>query len=349
MSLERVPLDENTGIILIPPEPYSDESAKKMIDSKFEPYIFYSPAVYYLSDHFGMLADHQKIVEVEGGYLTRIKNVPFSRDKMYVVVPASIGDTLFILGYLREWKKENSIPFISLIAKSNHESLVDKYVGIDCINEIIISNDIVNVLECYSIIHDTWKLKNYFYAYNKKNVFNETKRSFAKRAVGMTMRETYRNLVLRLSEDKFDIIPFSVCSEPQKRIILSPYAQSESMPAMNFWEALAEYFTAKGYKLYTNVKDDTEKAIAGTAPISLPLMDMADFCNESTAVITLRSGLSDLLAMTNVPLFTLYANEGHYKSSRLRDIRDRENIYEYLISYSLTLNHIYDDIISKIR
>lgn len=69
--------------------------------------------------------------------------------------------------------------------------------------------------------------------------------------------------------------------------------------------------------------------IPGTEAVSLPLADMAVLCENCKAVISLRSGICDLLAFTNTNLFIIYSDEMIQKEGNIKKLFSREGIHEF--------------------
>lgn len=88
-------------------------------------------------------------------------------------------------------------------------------------------------------------------------------------------------------------------------VILMPYAASVTQIPDMFWEILAEFLKDKAYRLYTNIKDSTEKPVKGTAVLTGDLNTLVGLCERSYAVICLRSGICDVLAFTSTQLFVI--------------------------------------------
>ncbi|MDR0652103.1 MAG: hypothetical protein LBG12_02225 [Synergistaceae bacterium] len=97
-----------------------------------------------------------------------------------------------------------------------------------------------------------------------------------------------------------DLQPFGSGGTLQKghSVILAPCAKSVTqMPAV-FWENLAAEWRGKGSKVCTSVYG-SETPIRGTAPLTLPLNQMAAAAEYAGVFIGLRNGLCDVLHAAN--------------------------------------------------
>ena len=69
------------------------------------------------------------------------------------------------------------------------------------------------------------------------------------------------------------------------------------MLSMQNWEELVKVLSNQGLKLFTNVKDDSELPIKGTLPIVVPLKYIITLVDYAGSAISIRCGLTDLLAV----------------------------------------------------
>lgn len=98
----------------------------------------------------------------------------------------------------------------------------------------------------------------------------------------------------------------------RKNIILAPYEKTVSFMEEQilpdfFWEKTADALKEKGYHVYTNCRRDSEeKAIKGTKVINVPVSQMLGAMAHVDGLITIRSGLADLLCDIPVRQIILY-------------------------------------------
>ena len=91
-----------------------------------------------------------------------------------------------------------------------------------------------------------------------------------------------------------------------KAVLLIPYAQSATEMETGWWEKIAECIKGKGYQVFTNVKDNTENGIRGTVPICIPLKYVPGVIDYMGSCISIRCGLSDLIAVGGCKMEVIY-------------------------------------------
>lgn len=251
-------------------------------------------------------------IEIQNGYLCSVGKYAMKSDTLYLLCPAGIGDTLYVAAFAKEMHKYcEEMKRICLIVKESHGSIAMFFEGVD---EIISSNQLVEQLELYSITTQTWNLKNYIYGHFKKNLcqtFNyEWYCNTDKNIISF-----YKKKILMLPESaqleklKLPALYKEPAFPEEKAVILMPYAVTVPLLSKTFWNELAESILSRGYTVYTNVKDETEKPIEGTYSLSESIANTAAMCAHAKIVISLRSGMCDVLAMTSARLVILNTDE----------------------------------------
>lgn len=91
-----------------------------------------------------------------------------------------------------------------------------------------------------------------------------------------------------------------------KTVILAPYAVSVPLISKDLWNQLVEYYYKKGFRVLTNVRDDSEHPLDGTEGISLRLDEMYFAAEYGGYFVGLRSGLCDLLAYSKCRMTVIY-------------------------------------------
>lgn len=251
-------------------------------------------------------------VDIRNDYLCSVGKYSMEMETLYILCPAGIGDTLYIAAFAKAVKKYNiDIHRVCLITKENHACIGNFFEGVD---QIIASDWLVNQLDLYSITTKTWYLKNYIYGHFKKNLC-QTLDSEWYYDLDKNMISFYKRKILKLPQmaelekmklpdiERKDFFP------KERAIILFPYAATVPLLSEDFWEKLAKSILSKGYTVYTNIKDMSEYPICGTNSLYKSIFDTAVICTEVYAVIALRSGMCDVLAMTSVPMVVLNTDE----------------------------------------
>ena len=94
-----------------------------------------------------------------------------------------------------------------------------------------------------------------------------------------------------------------------KAVLLIPYAQSAKQLEDCYWERIAKLINSFGYTVYTNTKNKYEAAIKGTFPVEIPLKYIPNFIQYAGSCISLRCGLTDLIAVSRCDVEVLYKIE----------------------------------------
>lgn len=282
-----------------------------------------------------MTVNEQKLDEIlhnislRDGYI-KVTGFPIDEEKLYILCPAGIGDTLFaaaLVKGLKEYYKESRKVY--LIVKENQQTIPGWFEAVD---GSVVSGVLAYALDIYCIAMQTWRFENLIYGQFEKDF--QGKLSYG-------LMETdpfslYKKCVFNLPEE----IPFewpNITDDlgndsygiDKNAIILMPYAFSIALLPMAFWEILAEILGSQGYRVYTNVKDDTEQPVPGTELLTGDLGRVVNMCGKSRAVISLRSGICDVLAFTAATLFVIDTSEYYYRNWNVADLVNRERIFTF--------------------
>jgi len=249
-------------------------------------------------------------VKVENELLKSYRNYTFKPDTLYVLCPYGLGDTLYVCSFLKDYAKKNSQTKICVIAKPSHEFIPRSF---PYINDVIADSELVNQLNIWAIETSTWELKNYLYGHFKKTSDIMFIRPETATLDGMVSQ--YRREVMGLSErSKPSFDEFIIPDKPSdlnltdNDIVLMPYANSIKLFDISFWETLAEKLISLGYDLYTNVKDDSELPVKSTKALTGDIASLVPVLKRCRKIITLRSGISDVLAFCKIPQTVIYTD-----------------------------------------
>ncbi len=283
-----------------------------------------------------------------GGFLT-YEGAALKRETCYIVCPYGIGDTLYaaaLVGSLKSYRINGRK--VCLIVKKHHSQIPDWFEAVD---EKIVSDEMVKELHMYSVAAGIWELNNYLYGHFRKNT-------------DLSLFPEYndcevKNMIYRYKKLVFHLPPEAALEEPRiipaehiveeavetygigkETIILMPYAQSAGLMSAVFWELAAELFREMGYRVFTNVNGEGELPINGTQAISADLASMAALCEMSRLVLSLRSGLCDVLAFTETNLVVLNTSTYHMKEWNLKEVSDREKIRNFQVEKDTSIRDI---------
>lgn len=239
----------------------------------------------------------------------RIMNSLDNNKFYFFLYGGHIGDEIIALSWIYTLKKEKKIFDITVITSENYAGLARLYK--DDINDILIwdKNELENTYlylknqkdTQYNIVGYDWSFipKERMVPYPIAQIMFKTKHLginyFAKSKYIKGYGFEDINVKRILSANKI---------KQGKSIILVPYAQSACMLPIEFWEELVKYLSLQ-YEVYTNVVGK-EQPVAGTKPVYIPLEYVIDVVNYAGTAISIRCGLTDVLALGKCNCQVLY-------------------------------------------
>lgn len=269
------------------------------------------------------------------------KYIKKDNDVQYFFCPSGIGDTLYVLAYMKEYRKAFPNKKIVFVVKEAHKFLVDMYPE-DVDETIVVSRFYFKLVEQYLKEH----LKNeekIIYAHPLKIIYDPCKILGVRDICLLDLYKVLLDIPIN-SEYCKPTINFKKTSDLKRQnainhnsILLCPYCVSIPMIDKKIWEDIAKEYTDKGYKVFTNIKDESEEAINGTVPISLELNDFCSIIEEFKYVYAIRSGLCDLMSFFNVDLTVLYpvdkqtGDSSSFNQYNFKNIGIRNDIHEIIV------------------
>ncbi len=123
-------------------------------------------------------------------------------------------------------------------------------------------------------------------------------------------------------------------------IFISPEAKSYKMLPQKFWDEIIGYYKNKGIDIFLNINDHKFKRFDKYCKsIDLTFPEAFALAKKAKKIITLRSGLSEILMQTGVEHYIINTNEFGYKTLRVDKHLPLFNIntnHEYLIPETQT-------------
>lgn len=140
--------------------------------------------------------------------------------------------------------------------------------------------------------------------------------------------------------------------EKNNSVILAPYANSVDLLDFEFWENLSIRLLDKGYKVFTNVSKDSEKAILGTDPIMFHIEIAQLILKEAGYFVGLRSGFCDVVCNAECKKIILYPNTVFdigdvYDTSSFEKMGIGKNMYEIKCKWGGD-NYNYAELMEKV-
>lgn len=240
-----------------------------------------------------------------------------NRNELYFIVWGHIGEAVYALSLLPELTKIKNKK-INIITFSPYSQIAELYADY-CNKIIVLSRRKIGFIQCYSQSHicaydnyigGGWEWEDnslyldipdiYVAGLNYKikdlKIPYTTKHSLITNPVSSNSKE-FLDLVNQLEVEK------------GKSVLLIPYAQSAKEMSVEFWTRITEIIKKAGYKVYTNVKDDSESPIPGSVPAKIPLRYVINFIQYAGSAISIRCGLTDLIAVSDSDVEVLYKVE----------------------------------------
>jgi len=143
----------------------------------------------------------------------------------------------------------------------------------------------------------------------------------------------------------------------KKSIIVCPHANSidPKLISISFWNLLVKKLISNGYTVYLNYgNDDPLYKIKGIIPIEIPLKNILNIFEYISRVITIRSGIADLLLNSEAKTTILYPQiNNKFITSNLSQISTKRNLIDIHIDNKIQVSalenivntyHYYDTI-----
>lgn len=257
------------------------------------------------------------------------------KDNLYIICPYGIGDILvgaLLADKLRKKNKYKDKNKVVFLIRSNYSSMGK---ALKEFGECVADTRLAKKKEEYVIFTKQFHGKNYIYGHFPKN---KDKKICYGICVNDYVWQDYCVYVYHVKKDSLfhivDTSGFENNLREKRKVIICPYAYSTGMLPEKFWETLVEKLRQRNYQIYTNVSS-SEKEVRGTERLECSLSEILDIANSAKAVIAMRSGICDLLAVKSLaPLFVINDNEGLAKYWNLEYLREK-GICNFLVRDSL--------------
>ena len=267
----------------------------------------------------------------------------------YVITTFGIGDAIAACKYLKAYRKTYNISHITLIGKKNKGDIIKLFS--QEYDDLILLDDkeIVELSDAFLLDYPytrffKWSfrvtpavlichIRDFDFSVRKGSILRET-----------TMEGLYRSLVFNLKDDvreekpvfpKCDLEIFKKTGAIQgSSVLFAPDANSVSKLDDRFWISLVDYYTKKGVLCFTNVVKKTDKPLPGTIGVSFSAVETAQFAEYCGHVVSLRSGLCDLMKYVKCKMAVIYGGDDAEMTKHFYSLQDGEKkaiINEYLI------------------
>lgn len=222
---------------------------------------------------------------------------------------AHIGDAALALSWLWAFREEKHIPWLTVLISEKLSGLARLYS--EDIDEILVKEQ--EELEALSLFLEADRTARYNIVGYEWHYLPKERQTPV--PLTLLMYKTEHLGIFYAADSKYikGYGEESVCIKrvidkykikKGKSVILIPYARSAGMLPFDFWTALASDLQ-KEYMVYTNIADD-EMPVYGTIPINIPLEYLIDIVNYAGHAVSVRCGITDILALGNCNCQVLY-------------------------------------------
>lgn len=255
----------------------------------------------------------QYIIKWILGYLTAVRYI--RGKETHYLIWGHIGESVYSLSLIPEIKKYKGIDNIHLLVMQPYDQIADLYrdqfidmktMSIKRMGWLIIYSQ-SNIKFHHNIIGGGWTWTNNEYQAEVPETYIA---GYCYNVLDLNIPYSakHMNITTPISEndEKFQELVQSNKIQKEKAVLLIPYAQSAKEMEVEWWKIVGKHLIERGYQVFTNVKNDTEKSIEGTMPISIPLKYVPSVINYMGSCISIRCGLSDLIAVGNCNMEVIY-------------------------------------------
>lgn len=285
-----------------------------------------------------------------------IKKLGVTKDDWIFMIHYGIGDTLFLSSLIDDFKLKNNGRVV-LIAKESHKIAVKMFSGVDF---YIPLDSKFKHLCLTKVCNSTMKRGEIFIPHPLSN----HSLSGFESVVGyknITLFDMYK-MILKLDEkcemkkpnsdiyemDEAQKIFDQNAFDPEKTIVIFPHASSLAPIIHSFWSDLISKITDLNFNVIINSSDQIKFSDhKNVVQIDINLEKIVSVSLLASFVISIRSGVCDLLCLSDKKMIVLYPNDAGYKAFCLKNIfNHNRNLSEMVVGDSFNQDEIIKKIIS---
>lgn len=240
------------------------------------------------------------------------------KDTHYLIPANSIGDIIYSLAYLPEYRKLNNLRHVTLVGVESKKKLFSLYKH--TYNELCIIE-----LKWLQRIFKSQRTNFGFRMHSRfKNItiihigthFPYGLRYIA-RYPGIKFVDYIKYSIYGLKENPMAVLPVipdynigkfvkDLDIKKGKTVILNPYALSIKPIDIKLFDAIAEQLIKSGFTVLTNISNDKQVIVKGTKALKCDLIEILHIANYCGYIIGLRSGFLDLMLFAKCKIVALY-------------------------------------------
>ena len=238
-------------------------------------------------------------------YIEGLRN---DEKELVIVLLKGIGDTVYGLSYIESLQQEYNPGSILVIGNKCLQGIIESYPYVyKCIPYDTTNGEYDN----YKAFMDCERVKRIG---EHKYIFNTDpyQKCYGSQKNAI---ELLRTQVFELSEKskitypRFNNNTIKLISNiDNKRIVVfNPYSKSVSPIQMDIYEKMIVILKNRGYEVYTNLVRGQE-IIKGTKELYCSIDELAMIVEKSAGIVSVRSGILDMVINTGIPIFAMYSN-----------------------------------------
>lgn len=253
-----------------------------------------------------------------------------NKETHYIILPTAIGDSVYALAYLKEYRAQHHINHITVVCTKNVSRICTLWGG-DEIDHMISVNR-KTIVGLYAFANSTTGKYLRAFPYRDSVTFPYYWAHMIQRGIWWntvyTLNDFFRNVIYQIedcSKAQFPKVP-DVNLKPfiekyglqkGKTVLLNPYANSVKCDVNTLFEGIAEAMLSKGFSVKTLTSSEKDIPVRGTEALPCDLIEafrIAEYCGT---VIALRSGFLDLLVFAKTRMIAImdidYGPKDFYK------------------------------------
>lgn len=253
------------------------------------------------------------IFEYKNGLKVFIKLInERNENETIFVLLKGIGDTVYGLCWIEAYREEHPKEIITVIGNKKLENIIHKF----SVDKCVFYSPNGKEYEKYKAFLNS---KNLSLKAMKEKVFNTdpyflyaiSNSNDKRNAVELLKKYVYKvnsDEISFISSYKSEITSIYNFNEIKSKIILlNPYSNSIAITTSEVYEEIILGIRNAGYIPYVNLSPG-QAGIKGGIDLQCSLEELYEIAQNVAGIISVRSGILDLLAGTKVPMLVLYEN-----------------------------------------
>lgn len=216
---------------------------------------------------------------------------------------SGIGDDVLTMAYLKAFREKIGKKIL-LVSPENTKELIERYSGYDDV--IFLEKNFCNGLnQAFQGIRIGRK---WYENLRKENrlvctcVWFLVNDEILRYLNGLYWLNVLRDVIYKIPEDSPVQFPAQKKTDVplnQKRILVNPFSNSSRIPVESMTEII-DFFRAEGYAIFTNCVQADSFCFDGTERYCKSFMELYDEADSFEYIVSVRSGIVDLLASRNL-------------------------------------------------